>query len=140
METIRKVDESIAMSAIRAERRRQIDVEGWSAAHDDAHYTGDLLRAAGCYFAHGTFDMKTRQFLSDGTPVGWPWDEGWWKPKDPRRDLERAGALCLAEIDHLRRQIVEIECGLLRKIEAELAILMGPDLLKSAGDDRDSAP
>ena len=34
----------------------------------------------------------------------WPWSLDWWKPKDPRRDLVRAGALIVAEIERLDRQ------------------------------------
>jgi hypothetical protein len=35
----------------------------------------------------------------------WPskWAEHWFKPKDPRRDLVRAAALCIAEIERLDR-------------------------------------
>lgn len=36
-------------------------------------------------------------------PRGWPWGSSWWKPKDPRRDLVRAGALILAEIERIDR-------------------------------------
>ena len=40
-----------------------------------------------------------------GAPFGWPhtWDASWWKPKDRRRDLVRAGALIIAEIERLDR-------------------------------------
>ena len=31
------------------------------------------------------------------------WDSEWWKPKDRRRDLIRAGALIVAEIERLDR-------------------------------------
>lgn len=33
----------------------------------------------------------------------WPWDESWWKPTTPRRDLVKAAALILAEIERLDR-------------------------------------
>jgi hypothetical protein len=33
----------------------------------------------------------------------WPWEDKWWKPKDRRRDLVRAGALIVAEIERLDR-------------------------------------
>jgi hypothetical protein len=33
----------------------------------------------------------------------WPWSVQWWKPKDRRRDLVRAGALIVAEIERLDR-------------------------------------
>lgn len=36
----------------------------------------------------------------------WPWQRKWWKPKDPRRDLVRAGALIIAEIERIDRAAV----------------------------------
>lgn len=36
-------------------------------------------------------------------PEGWPWDDVWWKPKDPRTNLVKAGALILAEIERMDR-------------------------------------
>ncbi|MEB3421767.1 hypothetical protein VK682_24660 [Salipiger manganoxidans] len=33
----------------------------------------------------------------------WPWDRKWWKPTTPRRDLVKAGALIVAEIERLDR-------------------------------------
>ena len=36
-------------------------------------------------------------------PKNWPWDAGWWKPSDRRRNLVKAGALILAEIERLDR-------------------------------------
>lgn len=86
---------------IAAERRRQVEVEGWTAEHDDEHDDGSLSMAAACYAgararrAHGASD----------TPRLWPesWSARWWKPKDRRRDLIRAGALIVAEIERLDR-------------------------------------
>lgn len=81
-----------------AERMRQIEVEGWSPEHDDRHEHGELLEAATCYLLSGL-----RMYDPAGRPSGWPWPVEWWKPKGPRRDLVRAGALCLAEQDRLTR-------------------------------------
>lgn len=45
----------------------------------------------------------------NGTPietpesVGWCWDRSWWKPTTPRRDLVKAAALILAEIERIDR-------------------------------------
>ena len=36
---------------IAAERQRQVDVEGWTPAHDDEHDEGELAIAAACYAA-----------------------------------------------------------------------------------------
>lgn len=80
-------------SAIAAERERQVRVEGWTPEHDDTHVTGELIRAAICY-AKG---------FGNAPGVHWPWPDSWWKPKDRRSDLVRAGALIAAEIDRLDR-------------------------------------
>lgn len=45
------------------------------------------------------------QLGRDGhVPPTWPWGAEWWKPKEPRRDLVRAGALIIAEIERLDRR------------------------------------
>ncbi|NGO50456.1 hypothetical protein [Allomesorhizobium camelthorni] len=95
---------SRAVADIVAERQRQIDAEGWTPEHDDKHKKGEILLAAKAYFAHAT-----RRALSPsggdraGIPYDWPWDAKWWKPKAPRQDLVRAGALALAEKDRIHR-------------------------------------
>lgn len=38
-----------------------------------------------------------------GKPWGWPWDASWWKPNARRRNLVKAGALILAEIERIDR-------------------------------------
>lgn len=85
---------SNAMNDVFLERRRQVEEEGWSGPHDDGHEGGQLADAAACY-ALGT--ERVRSFKL------WPWDWKWWKPADRRRDLVRAGALIVAEIERLDR-------------------------------------
>jgi hypothetical protein len=92
------------MEEIKAERKRQVDVEGWTPEHDDTHDTGEMLRAAILYFQHATRKDMPLQMRDDGAPMGWPWDAEWWKPKNDRRDLVRAGALCLAERERIKRR------------------------------------
>lgn len=88
-----------AIELIRAERKRQIDAEGWTPEHDDAHECHELSEAAACY----ALGVKTA-VAPDGTRVPlWPWDESWWKPTDRVRDLVKAGALIVAEIERLQR-------------------------------------
>lgn len=84
---------------IGAERRRQIEVEGRTLEHDDEYTNGDLAAAAGCYALHAHDDNASME----GAPVWWPWETEWWKPGDPRRNLVKAGALILAEIERLDR-------------------------------------
>lgn len=96
-----------------AERRRQVEAEGWTPKHDDEHDKGEMARAAACYALHAgsCFAWRADEYQSakphEGNPAAqdrlWPWDMQWWKPKDPRRDLVRAGALILAELERLDR-------------------------------------
>ena len=78
-----------AVKDVAAERRRQVEVEGWDAAHDDAYTDNELSRAAACYAAQVT--------------AYWPWDLAWWKPTDRRRDFVKAAALIIADIERLDR-------------------------------------
>lgn len=93
---------SDALRDVAAERLRQIEIEGWSKEHDNTHSDGQLAEAAMCYFYHATLPDKHRQDVC-GWPVDWPWDMTWWKPTDRRRDLVKAAALILAEIERLDR-------------------------------------
>lgn len=98
------------ISEIAAERERQVSVEGWTPEHDDKHSDGCMARAAACYaFNAGVWleqgrDMNKHNYFNFFIPgYRWPWDREWWKPKNPRRDLIRATALIVAEIERLDR-------------------------------------
>lgn len=92
---------------IRNERDRQVAVEGWSAKHDDQHKRGELARAAAAYCVNASYNDKVqRDRAKHGQPPQvWPlkWSWSWWKPKDRRRDLVRAAALIVAELERLDR-------------------------------------
>lgn len=79
-----------------AERQRQVAAEGWTASHDDEYQNSELADAAACYAIHAH-----NQGFS--TPAHWPWPPTWWKQTNPRRDLVKAGALILAEIERIDR-------------------------------------
>ena len=89
---------SAAARDVLAERRRQVESEGWTAGHDDTHSEGQLAEAAACYALNAA---RNRQANFMGW---WPWSRDWWKPKGQRRDLVRAAALLVAEIERLDRQ------------------------------------
>lgn len=91
-----------AINDIAVERQRQITAEGWTEAHDDAYAAGELARAASCYARHAGSDEDDRQVNSGFQPPGWPWF-GFWKPSGRRRDLVKAAALIVAEIERLDR-------------------------------------
>lgn len=94
------------------ERRAQITREGWTSHHDDEHGNGQLARAAASYCLHHSamlYDEPAEHaasprhsFFNHASAV-WPWAREWWRPKNPRRDLVRAAALILAEIERIDR-------------------------------------
>jgi hypothetical protein len=94
---------SQAATDVLAERGRQIAEEGWTADHDDEHSNGSIAVAAACY---ATAEHMREIYGSDIDIHGWwPWAAQWWKPSpaNPRRELVKAGALILAEIERLDR-------------------------------------
>lgn len=105
------------IAEIAAERYRQIEQEGWTAEHDDRHQGGDLAKAGACYAYFGgmlevvrevDMSIPIHQPKPDGSAIiviqrMWPWRWVDWKPKDRRRDLIRAAALIVAEIERLDR-------------------------------------
>jgi hypothetical protein len=109
-------------TAIAAERRRQIESEGWTPEHDDEHVWGELMDAATAYIWVARWlqngaasrmgdkaddESANYEEVSTTPPAGWPWDRSWWKPSpDPGRNLAKAGALIAAEIDRLHRRDV----------------------------------
>lgn len=103
-----------AMEVLRelaAERRRQIETEGWTPDHDDEHDAGEIAAAASAY-ALAAADKLHPLSQGDGDfqcdpPMMWLWDRKWWKPADPRRMLVKAGALVLAEIERIDRALLD---------------------------------
>ncbi|WP_321810122.1 hypothetical protein [Burkholderia sp. BCC1985] len=90
-----------------AERRRQVEAEGWTPEHDDEHDAGEMAAAASAYALAASDEIYP---LSQGdgkyrlkSPNMWMWESKWWKPTTPRRNLVKAGALILAEIERLDR-------------------------------------
>jgi hypothetical protein len=108
-----------AIQDVIAERNRQKSQKGWTSEHDDEHDSGELATAAACYaLPDEKREIRPFNVVRDiGRSVGesilitgvdvvprlWPWDAEWWKPKDRRRDLVRAAALLIAEIERIDR-------------------------------------
>ena len=89
---------------IAAERQRQIDEEGWTVGHDSEHVNGELAGAGAAYANAAAMQSAHYRPNVQVFPVSpyWGWSIEWWKPSaDPIRNLEKAGALCAAEIDRL---------------------------------------
>lgn len=85
------------------ERQRQIDKEGFSLRHDDLHVEDELANAAACYALNYRIADKE---IWDKPLVDliWPFYPGDYKPEESRiRNLVKAGALIVAEIERLQR-------------------------------------
>lgn len=104
------------VALIAAERQRQLSAEGWTPEHDDEHRHGEMAVSAARYAMHdvGFDELNTRDDAYDAAEwaevkvalgKAWRWESCWWKPKDPIRNLVRAGALIAAEIDRRQRQL-----------------------------------
>ncbi|ECP1857923.1 hypothetical protein FYR92_09005 [Salmonella enterica] len=76
-----------------AERQRQIDVKGWTPEHDDTYTCGELAAAAISYIEPAEAENY------------WPvdWHDGSFRPSDERRNIVKATALLLAELERLDR-------------------------------------
>ena len=106
---------------IAEERKRQIEVEGWTAEHDKCQSDGELAMAAVCYAS--PYLPFYQDVLQDGVLYSDCWPEWWDKEWDKRRrdaanriipnikigasarirNLVKAGALIAAEIDRLKQ-------------------------------------
>lgn len=92
---------SQALHDVAAERRRQIEVEGWTLEHDDEHSDGGMAVAAACY---ATANHQHIGGLKARSMWGWTgWADRGFKPTTDRRNLIKAAALLLAEIERLDR-------------------------------------
>jgi hypothetical protein len=109
---------------IAAERKRQIEVEGWTPEHDDEHECGELALAAALYAT--PIPLHEVEVKRGGVVWidPWPWQDSvegprgeaftinaWDKrpkkmptPDQRLRMLVKAGALIAAEIDRLQRK------------------------------------
>jgi hypothetical protein len=89
-----------------AERRRQVEQEGYDPEHDDAHPNGEIA----AYAAYYAMPPAARDWPATETGYGATFGEaivpdGWGMPEtgDRRRELVKAGALILAEIERIDR-------------------------------------
>lgn len=97
---------SQALLDVIVERDRHQTAEGWTYAHDDEHINAEMAQAGAAYALNAVASIQT----GDDNPARvvsphWPasWGREWWKPKDARRDLVRAAALLIAEIERIDR-------------------------------------
>lgn len=107
-----------ALQLIHEERERQINVKGWTPEHDRHHTAGELANAAASYAL--TPDIRLKLAIQESPritkfavclgdhkelcpPIIWPFEEDAFKatPEDRLRELAKAGALIVAEMERL---------------------------------------
>lgn len=112
------------------ERVKQILHDHYDFEHDAKHSPGYLARAGAAYAllaepqkeltiadCGGAVKRIVRVFQEDLAEQLWPWDDDSFKPKDPRRNLVRAAALIIAEIERMDRA-AELKAAALGDVDA----------------------
>ncbi|MCP1289853.1 hypothetical protein NK214_06570 [Chromobacterium sp. S0633] len=100
-----------ALTDIAAERCRQVESEGWIPTHDDDHVNDELPAMASLY----AMPAAVRDWPAESTGYGDTFGEAilphGWQPKfgDRRRELVKAGALIVAEIERIDRATLAAE-------------------------------
>jgi hypothetical protein len=99
---------SDVVAEIFSERLRQITVESHSLEDDDALPHGQLSMAASEYTLAAAEQIEASHFGRAAPDLtapgqGWPGADDRWKPKDARRNLIRAAALIVAEVERMDR-------------------------------------
>jgi len=109
-----------------AERKRQIEEEGWTIEHDDKHTDGSINAAANAYELLG-YARRQHSDVVDDLAIErakslWMWDLKWLKPApDAVRNYVRAGALYRAEYERIERVHGAIGLGTII-VESEIAV------------------
>lgn len=100
---------------ISEERKRQINVEGYTEQHDSNHKTSEFVYAAIAYIESakvgincaeiGNGNTNKNEIMIRKTEMGRYYPFGWnFKPSNDIRDLVKAGALIAAAIDRLQME------------------------------------
>jgi len=96
------------------ERVRQVLGEGYDAERDDAYVDGELVGAALAYAFSSLVGIAPEVDQEDSDElIESLWPDGWseMKRKTSDRDLERAAALLLAELDRRDRLHARLAAG-----------------------------
>lgn len=94
VEASRELIRDRALEAVRAERERQITVEGYSAEHDDRHVDGSIGASAAAFLMFGVVPETLIALKWEGIEPG---------KHERRRRLVIGAALALAEIERIDR-------------------------------------
>ncbi|TBU75227.1 hypothetical protein [Phytopseudomonas daroniae] len=103
------IERNTSWTSVLAERIRQVHTYGFLHEEDD-HFTSGELAAASLSYLEQAFCQVNEpgtELLEELIPNEWPWPDEAWKPSTaPRRNLVKALALGLAELERLDRKAV----------------------------------
>ncbi|WP_052130599.1 hypothetical protein [Erwinia typographi] len=85
------------LNDVKNERRRQMTTAGHTPAGDDRYRHGVLANAGAAYA------LQAANPHNNTVPAAWPWRHDLFRSTTPRRDLIKAAALILAEIERIDR-------------------------------------
>lgn len=135
-EALHKAQPSDAARDVIAERRRQIEQEGYAPEHDDEHKCGEIA----AYAAFFALPPDARAWPATETGYGDTFAEAivphdWPIPQegDRRRELVKAGALILAEIERLDRAAAPAASDAFEQTLAD-AVVHGTGAFRVHGD------
>lgn len=95
-----------ALIDVAAERRRQVDVEGWTPEKDDDHTPGELA-LAGAAWALAAAEEGGESAFGISPEDAWPFEGGFrTEGKDARRRMVIAAALLLAAAEANDRAMI----------------------------------
>ena len=84
---------------IAEERKRQIEIEGFTAESDLRYKNGELFYAGCCY--HSAAKLRESGCDPGTPPTNWPFSTEYWKPSPDNRvkEIIKSGALLQAHVD-----------------------------------------
>jgi hypothetical protein len=91
------------------ERNRQINSKGYDEHHDNVYTQNELIRAADSYVSNVIQrgwvynENNPEKYQKEEVPEYFPFDDCFWKPENPRKDLVKAVAMLIAELERIER-------------------------------------
>lgn len=85
------------IAEIIAERNHQINDKGYTFKNDDAYINNELIDASIAYILNATGNATLATDC-------WPWNLEYFKPSEKRRDIIKAIALLIAEVERIDRR------------------------------------
>lgn len=94
---------SKALDDVKAERQRQQAEENYTTQHDDTYIPGVLSLGGAAYAVNAAARLTCLAKYQRRAVNLWPWRDGFKPGRDGRRELVKAAAMIVAEIEKMDR-------------------------------------